>query len=319
MKKKKRSVVKWILIVLAALIAVLTCWNQIKSSIDNKSFNGKDKGNYVDVDGKKLSYEIFGEGNENTIIFLPASGEFDPSVSYRPFINELSKDNKVVVLEPFGYGLSDDTDKERTVENTVDELHKAASGLGLDKYYLMGHSWGGLHSLLWANEYPDEVMGVIGIDPSVPGMEELKMAHIRVIDIESVAKAVSKAVDFIGVNRLAVTISGLGIDESAFSSDEAEKYRYLLLNRACTSNIMEEIFDAKRSLKSLSGKDYPDTVPVLDLISSDNCENMPEWKTLHENLGNKNPDTKHVVVKGDHYLTNSNPDEVLKEIRNWIK
>ena len=82
---------------------------------------------------------------------------------------------------------------------------------------------------------------------------------------------------------------------------------------------MEEIFDAKKSLKSLSGKDYPDTVPVLDLISSDNCENMPEWKPLHENLGNKNPDTKHVVVKGDHYLTNSNPDEVLKEIRGWLK
>lgn len=318
MKKKKRSVFKWILLILLILAVILCGWNQIYSSIEKKSSEGKFNGNYVNVDGRKLSYEIFGEGNDNTIIFLPASCEFDPSVSYRPFLNEISKDNKVVVLEPFGYGLSDESDKKRNVENTVEELHSAAKDLGLDHYYLMAHSWGGVHSLLWANKYPDEVAGFIGIDPSAPGMEEVKMAHIRVVDIESVAMAVSKAVDFIGINRLTVTISGTGLDESLFSKEEIDRYRYLRLNKAYNSNIVEEIFEAKDSLKTLSGMKFPETVPVLNLVSSSNCESMPEWKTIHEAEGNSNPKSKLVVVEGDHYLTSSNPEKVLSEIRDWL-
>ena len=319
MKKKKGTFAKSFFITLACVLVGLTVWHQLSSMSEKKDYLGTFEANYVDIDGKKLSYEIFGEGNERTIVFLPAAGEFAPSISYRKFLNEMSKDNKIIVLEPFGYGLSDETDKPRTVENVVSELHGAVDQLGIEKYYLMAHSWGGVDALLWANEYTDEVQGFIGIDPSVPGMEELKMAHIRVVDIESVGKGFGKAVDFIGFARLMQIFSGTGLDESLFSSEEIEKYRFLSRNKAYTSNITDEVFGAKRSLKSLSGKKFPEAVPVLNLVSSNNCESLPEWKTIHEAVGNNNPGSKLVVVEGDHYLTNSNPDAVLKEIRGWLK
>lgn len=319
MKKKKGTFMKSFLLTLAFVIIALTVWHQFSSENDKKEHLGSFNADYVDIDGKRLSYEIFGESNERTIVFLPAAGEFAPSISYRKFLNEISKDNKIVVLEPFGYGLSDETDKPRTVENVVSELHGAVDQLGIDKYYLMAHSWGGVDSLLWANEYPEEVQGFIGIDPSVPGMEELKMAHIRVVDIEALAANIGRAVDFIGMNRLMTILSGTDLDESLFSAEEIEKYRFLSLNKAYTSNIADEISGAKASLKSLSGKKFPDSVPVLDLVSSDNCKELPEWKTIHEAVGSNNPDSRLVVVEGDHYLTNSNPDAVLNEIRNWIK
>jgi len=319
MKKKKGTFMKSFLLTLAFVIIALTVWHQFSSENDKKEHLGSFNADYVDIDGKRLSYEIFGESNERTIVFLPAAGEFAPSISYRKFLNEISKDNKIVVLEPFGYGLSDETDKPRTVENVVSELHGAVDQLGIDKYYLMAHSWGGVDSLIWANEYPEEVQGFIGIDPSVPGMEELKMAHIRVVDIEALAANIGRAVDFIGMNRLMTILSGTDLDESLFSAEEIEKYRFLSLNKAYTSNISDEISGAKASLKSLSGKKFPDSVPVLDLVSSDNCKEFPEWKTIHEAVGSNNPDSRLVVVEGDHYLTNSNPDAVLNEIRNWIK
>lgn len=319
MKKKKGTFMKSFLLTLAFVIIALTVWHQFSSENDKKEHLGSFNADYVDIDGKRLSYEIFGESNERTIVFLPAAGEFAPSISYRKFLNEISKDNKIVVLEPFGYGLSDETDKPRTVENVVSELHGAVDQLGIDKYYLMAHSWGGVDSLIWANEYPEEVQGFIGIDPSVPGMEELKMAHIRVVDIEALAANIGRAVDFIGMNRLMTILSGTDLDESLFSAEEIEKYRFLSLNKAYTSNIADEISGAKASLKSLSGKKFPDSVPVLDLVSSDNCKELPEWKTIHEAVGSNNPDSRLVVVEGDHYLTNSNPDAVLNEIRNWIK
>ena len=42
---------------------------------------------------------------------------------------ELSPFYKVVVVEPFGYGLSDETEKERTTENIVNEIHEALQSL----------------------------------------------------------------------------------------------------------------------------------------------------------------------------------------------
>ncbi|MCX2824528.1 hypothetical protein [Bacillus pseudomycoides] len=40
-----------------------------------------------------------------------------PALDYEPLMNEISKNNRIVVIETFGYGWSDITNKERTVEN----------------------------------------------------------------------------------------------------------------------------------------------------------------------------------------------------------
>ena len=73
-------------------------------------------------------------------------------------------------IEPFGYGLSDSTKRKRTIENIVEELHECVKNLGEEEYYLMGHSISGLYTLYWSQIYPDEIKGIIGIDPSVPQM-----------------------------------------------------------------------------------------------------------------------------------------------------
>ncbi|WP_257127897.1 MULTISPECIES: alpha/beta fold hydrolase [Bacillus] len=57
-----------------------------------------------------------GEG-ENTIVLLSGAGMAAPALDYEPLMNEISKNNRIVVIETFGYGWSDITNKERTVEN----------------------------------------------------------------------------------------------------------------------------------------------------------------------------------------------------------
>lgn len=50
-------------------------------------------------------------------------------------INELKKDYRVVTIEPFGYGLSSQTNRRRSIENIVDEIHQVAQKL---KIYVDG-------------------------------------------------------------------------------------------------------------------------------------------------------------------------------------
>ncbi len=108
-------------------------------------------------------------GGDNTIVLLSGLGTAALALDFEPLIDELAKNNKVVVVESFGYGWSDITDKERTVENIVEESRTALKKLNIKgPYILMPHSISGIYSMYYANKYPEEVRAIIGIDPTLP-------------------------------------------------------------------------------------------------------------------------------------------------------
>ena len=64
----------------------------------------------------------------------------------------------MITVEPFGYGLSDQVDTERSIENIIEELYTCLEEIGVHLYY--------------ANTYPEKIHGFIGIDSSVPKQNE---------------------------------------------------------------------------------------------------------------------------------------------------
>jgi pimeloyl-ACP methyl ester carboxylesterase len=124
-------------------------------------------GQSVTVDGKNMNVLIQGEGEE-TVVLLPGYGTAAPALDFEMLVKELSPYYKVIVIEPFGYGLSDVTEKERILENMVNEIHEALQSLNIDRYILMGHSISGIYGLDYVNKYENEVSAFVGIDSSVP-------------------------------------------------------------------------------------------------------------------------------------------------------
>ncbi|WP_232515622.1 alpha/beta fold hydrolase [Aeribacillus pallidus] len=112
-----------------------------------------------------------GDG-ENTIVLLSGLGTAAPVLDFEPLVNELAKNHKVVVVESFGYGWSNVTNKERTVENIVEEIRTALKSNIEGPYILMPPSISGIYSMYYANAYPDEVKAVIGIDFTLPQVLE---------------------------------------------------------------------------------------------------------------------------------------------------
>jgi len=131
-------------------------------------------GQSVRVDGKNMNVFIQGEGEE-IVVLLPGYGTAAPGIDFQPLVDELSPFYKVVVVEPFGYGLSDLTEKERSSENIVSEVHEALQQLHIERYILMGHSISGLYGLNYVNKYPNEVSAFVGLDSSVPTISEKKI------------------------------------------------------------------------------------------------------------------------------------------------
>lgn len=57
---------------------------------------------------------IQGEGEE-TVVLLPGYGTAAPALDFQLLVDELSPFYKVVVIEPFGYGLSALTEKKEAL------------------------------------------------------------------------------------------------------------------------------------------------------------------------------------------------------------
>lgn len=155
-----------IFIAIITLIFLIVIINQGMTVYEKHVY--KQPGKMVKVDNKNIHVYEKGEGS-NTIVLLSGLGTAAPVLDFEPLINELSKDNKVVVVEGFGYGWSDLTDKERSVENIVEELRTALSEADISgPYILMPHSISGIYAMYYADNYPEEVKAFVGIDCTLP-------------------------------------------------------------------------------------------------------------------------------------------------------
>ncbi|MCM3781423.1 alpha/beta hydrolase [Neobacillus mesonae] len=308
--RKKRSlglkIIGGIVGVLVLFMGIVFVVNAISNGIEKKKIESY--GQYVNVDGKKMNVLIQGSG-EQTVVLLPGQGTPTPALDFKLLIDEMSPDNKVVVIEPFGYGLSDETEKERTTENIVSEVHEALQQLGIDRYILMGHSIAGLYGVSYVNTYPDEVLAFVGIDSSVPNQPGMD------------ASLPLKSMQFLqesGLMRLLKKVSGDPYESLAF--DEHTKEQMRLISNQVTSNptMMDELRRLASNFKNGEQLTFPYDLPLLLFVQSNN-EYNEQWIPLHEEQVKQSAQGKMIPLEGSHYLHHTKFKEIAEEFKDYMK
>jgi pimeloyl-ACP methyl ester carboxylesterase len=123
-------------------------------------------GAYADLGGRRVHYCLSGAGKYT---FILEAGLGDYSASWRGFDASLAALGKTFVYDRAGLGWSDAGPSPRSIEQIVDDLHRTLEFAAIPKpYILVGHSLGGLMQLRYATRFPDEVAGLLLIDPSHP-------------------------------------------------------------------------------------------------------------------------------------------------------
>lgn len=308
-RKKRHLWLKIIGGILGALVlfmGITFVVNVISNGVEKKKIESY--GQYVNVDGKKMNVLIQGSG-EQTIVLLPGQGTPSPALDFKLLIDELSPDYKVVAIEPFGYGLSDETGKERTTENIVSEVHEAVQQLGIDRYVLMGHSITGLYGVSYVNNYPDEVLAFVGIDSSVPNQPGMDV------------KLPLKSMQFLqksGLMRLLKKVSGDPYQSLAF--DEHTKEQMNLISNQVTSNrtMIDELKHLGSNFKNAEKLTYPHDLPVLLFVQSNNEQNKL-WVPLHEEQAKQSAQGKMIPMEGSHYLHHTKFKEIAQEFKEYMK
>ncbi|MCR8643388.1 alpha/beta hydrolase [Paenibacillus sp. N1-5-1-14] len=307
---------KWLIILLKVLailviaVVVFIATVFIVNKISSKSEEGKiiPYGQSVKVDGKNMNVLIQGQGKE-TIVLLPGYGTAAPALDFKPLIEELSPYYKVVMVEPFGYGLSDGTKKERTTENIVSEIHEALQSLHIDRYMLMGHSIAGIYGIDYVNKYPTEVSAFVGIDSSVPtqgGMDvKFPTGSFKLLKQSGFGRLLFK----FGTDPYA----GLPYDD-----ETKEQIRMLSLKNMyepTTLNEMEHIYSNFVAAQKLK---FPKNLPLIFFIQANNT-GVEGWIPLHEEQIKDSLHGKVMTMEGSHYLHHTKSKEITENLRRFME
>lgn len=262
-------------------------------------------GQMVEVDGGAMNVLVAGEGPAD-IVLLPGFGTASPVLDFEPLVTDLARDHRVIVVEPFGYGLSDGTDRERTTENIVTEVHGALEALDVDRYILMGHSIAGIYGIEFTARYPQEVSAFVGIDSSVPGQPNMDTRF---------PTGLLAAAKNLGLQRL-LGAAGDGYNDSVYSEHAREQISLLSNKNSLTPTYLDEMEYIRINFENARGTSFPKDLPLLLFVESDNAKN-PDWMGLHQRQASSVVDGTAIPVPGEHYLHHSHAAEMAHEFRIW--
>lgn len=170
--KKALKIAGIILLILLAILLLFTLVtfiiHRVKTEQEIELLKEKGYYNPVSVGDYCLNVAKFGnENGKHTIVGLAGNGMGDFAVTARQMTACLEEDNLVVFIDRAGYGFSDDTTNEMTLEYIVEDYRKALKNAGIEgPYVLMPHSIGGAYANYWVSQYPDEIEGIVFVDGS---------------------------------------------------------------------------------------------------------------------------------------------------------
>jgi pimeloyl-ACP methyl ester carboxylesterase len=108
-----------------------------------------------------------GEGSPTVILVHGLGGS---TKDWTSVLNQADDSVHVCAVDRIGAGLSSPATEDRTTSAIVDDLHMLLAVVGIEApVILVGHSIAGLDLRLHAGRYPEDVAGMVFVDPSTVG------------------------------------------------------------------------------------------------------------------------------------------------------
>lgn len=309
MGKKRNTFLKTVGVGAIASIAAMAATNKYLTEKEKK--NIYNYGTKVNTEFGNMNVSIMGEGKD-TIVLLPGYGTASPILDFEPLAKTLSEFAKVVTVEYLGYGDSDDTDRERTVENICEELHCLLSELHIKKYWLMPHSISGVYALAYSNYYPEEVRGVLLIDTSVPKQVDKANPAMETI--------LTKVLHSTGLGRLIMhfkpeTFVG---SEDVYEKEVLSQMKLRTLQKPTKAIENEGALLAMNMEKTREMK-FDDKLPVLLFLCAGTVEKTKNWwLEIHEEQMENLETSALVMLEGEHYLHRTNAQRMADEVDDFM-
>ncbi len=152
--------------VIVALIVAGFAYQQVSSARDRAAF--PPPGEFVDIGGRNLHLWCFGEETDKPTIILEGGFTFIAS-GWERVMKPLAEETRVCAYDRAGYGWSDEDFGPRYGANHVNDLKALREASNMrEPFILVGHSLGGMLGRIYYDHYPEDMAGLVMIEPADP-------------------------------------------------------------------------------------------------------------------------------------------------------
>jgi pimeloyl-ACP methyl ester carboxylesterase len=143
---------------------------------------GPAPGRLIDIGGRKLHLDCSGSGSPTVILEAGASAF---ALDWSLVQPEIARTNRVCSYDRAGSGWSDPRNDVDTPARIVSDLHSVLAAAGEKPPFVMaGASFGAIYVRIYQLEHPDEVVGLVLVDPATEDRLFI-MFHQEVVTIGS--------------------------------------------------------------------------------------------------------------------------------------
>jgi pimeloyl-ACP methyl ester carboxylesterase len=187
---------------------------------------------FIDVGGLRLHVVQAGPSHGKAVIFLHGFPDF--WIGWRQQIEALASAGfRVIAPDQRGYNLSDKPGGTRqyTIEKLVNDVAGLGDALGLERFHLVGHDWGGIVAWSFAASRPTRLEKLVILNAPHPEaivpyalrspLQLLRSSYVGFFQIPWLPEAVLSAQRFAALVRALVGSSRPG----AFAPQEFAEYR----------------------------------------------------------------------------------------------
>lgn len=102
-------------------------------------------------DGININYKDYGKQDGESIVYLHGWGQNIEMLE--PIANPFKESHRLIILDLPGFGASEEPKSAWTLEDYADMIHSLLESLNIKKPNLIGHSFGGKVSIVYALKY----------------------------------------------------------------------------------------------------------------------------------------------------------------------
>ncbi|AVQ98722.1 hypothetical protein OBCHQ24_06765 [Oceanobacillus iheyensis] len=270
-------------------------------------------------DGLALYYDISGKGAP--CLFLHGGPGYW-SKSFQHFAGDLLEENlQMIYLDQRGCGRSEHSPiQDYSLERVVEDIEALRIHLGIEEWWIIGHSFGGLLAVNYASKFPNRMKGMILSNVTLHMLASFKHQIIRGA---SLLKKDVPEIDTLSLESFIKTyyeiLTSLLENEVYFSfqySDLEMKKEVDLIDQdglESDPNFQQFVFSSKDYFRDFSLITSAITNPVLIIVG----ENDHAVGPIHHQLFQfKNKQVS--IIKGSHHPYIENQAEFKETILNFV-
>lgn len=271
-------------------------------------------GQMVEVNGHRM--HVYAEGSgEQTLVFLSGAGTCSPMLDFRSLYALLRDTYTVVVVEKAGYGFSEDSDAPRDVDTVLSETRQALTQAGFRApYVLCPHSMSGIEALYWAQQYPQEVSAIIGLDMAVPASYENMKINMPLLRLAAFAART-------GVTRCLPELARSdAVKYGSLTESEKELYKLLFYRRTATNAMLNEAQTILSSARMVAAGCTVDVPMLLFASNGSGGTGYDEaiWRGFQYDFAASVPNATVIALDCPHYVHDYKYEQIAAEIRRQI-